>query len=415
MVQGKIMTLDPSLATTLGPFHLENPFLLSSGPPTASYEQIRRAFSAGWGGAVIKTIRPDGMVIEDLSPRFHVLKNRTGELQGFENIELLSKKTVSYWTSHIPRIKQEFPARLLIASIMGTPEPEEWQALARSVAGAGADAIEMNVSCPHGMPEQGVGAAIGQNPDLVRELTRAVSGSVDIPVIVKLTPNVTDIVPIARAAEAGGADMISAINTVQCLSGIDLNSFEPLPSVGGYSTYGGYSGPAVKPLGLRFVSQIASAVDLPVIGIGGVSGWEDAAEYILAGASTVQVCTAVMWHGVGIIGGMQSGLSAYLAGKGLSCPDQLRGLALGKMRSHQSLDRVHRVWPSFSSHEACTSCGRCVIACRDGGYHALSLHEGTLSVNRSRCDGCSLCVHVCPTGAITLTRGVRDGETPDQG
>lgn len=398
------MTADHPLATTLGPFHLENPFLLSSAPPTASYEQIRRAFSVGWAGAVIKTIRPDGMVIEDVSPRFHAIKGSDAEVQGFENIELLSKKTVSYWTSQIPRLKQEFPDRLLVASIMGTTDPEEWRNLAGQVEEAGADAIEMNVSCPHGMPEQGVGAAIGQNPAMVRDLTRAVKDAADIPVIVKLTPNVTDVLLVADAASAGGADMISAINTVQCLSGIDLDSFEPLPSVAGYSTYGGYSGPAVKPIGLRVVSQVASAVDLPVIGIGGISGWRDAAEYLLAGASSVQVCTAVMWHGFGIVKEMQSGLSSYLAGKGFSSPDQLRGLALGRLQSHQSLSRTRRIRPVLSSPDACTSCGRCVIACRDGGYHAIALHDGKPEFDNARCDGCSLCFHVCPESAIILTR-----------
>ncbi|OPX72306.1 MAG: dihydropyrimidine dehydrogenase subunit B [Methanoregulaceae archaeon PtaU1.Bin059] len=398
------MNNDQSLATTLGQFHLQNPFLLSSAPPTASYEQIRRAFSVGWAGAVVKTIRPDGMVIEDVSPRFQAIKGSSGDIQGFENIELLSKKTLSYWTSHIPRLKEEFPGRLLVASIMGTPDPAEWRSLAGQVEEAGSDAIEMNVSCPHGMPEQGVGAAIGQNPEMVRDLTRAVKSAVEIPVIVKLTPNVTDILPIARAAAAGGADMISAINTVQCLSGIDLNSFEPLPSVAGYSTYGGYSGPAIKPIGLRVVSQVASAVDLPVIGIGGISGWRDAAEYLLAGASAVQVCTAVMWNGFGIVREMQSGLSSYLARKGVSTPDRLRGLALGRLHSHQSLDRAFRVRPTLSTPELCTSCGRCVIACRDGGYHAIALNDGKPEFDHARCDGCSLCSHVCPEGALILSR-----------
>ena len=398
------MNAGQSLTTTLGPFHLENPFMLSSAPPTASYEQIARAFSAGWAGAVIKTIRPDGMVIEDVSPRFHAIRGSSGDLRGFENIELLSKKTVSYWASQIPRIKSEFPEKLLIASIMGTIDPEEWRALAGQVEEAGVDAIEMNVSCPHGMPEQGVGSAIGQNPDMVRELTCAVRDAADIPVIVKLTPNVTDIIPVAKAAKAGGADMISAINTVQCLGGVDLDSFEPLPSVGGHSTYGGYSGPAVKPVGLRIVSQVASAVDLPVIGIGGVSSWQDAAEYLLAGASAVQVCTAVMWHGFGIVKEMQAGLSTYLAGKEFSSPDRLRGLALAKLQAHQALSRADRVRPILSSPVACTSCGCCVIACRDGGYHAIALHDGKPAFDHSRCDGCSLCSHVCPECAITLVR-----------
>jgi dihydropyrimidine dehydrogenase (NAD+) subunit PreA len=396
-----MMSSDPLLSTKLGPLTLENPFLLSSGPPTASVEQITRAFKAGWGGAVIKTIRPDNMAIEDVSPRFAVRKSPAGELVGFENIELLTKKPVSYWTGNIPVIKSEFPGKILIASIMGSPDPSDWIDLATKVEKAGADAVEMNVSCPHGMPEQGVGAAIGQNPAMVKELTSAVCGAVDIPVIVKLTPNVTDVIPVARAAQAGGAAMLSAINTIQCLTGIDIYSFEPLPSVGGLSTYGGYSGPAVKPVGLRVVSQIASSVDLPVMGIGGVGSWDDAVEYILAGASAVQVCTAVMWLGAGIVREMNKGLSTYLLEKNISSPSAIRGLALSKITTHQALPRGSRVKPAVDSGR-CTSCGRCVIACRDGGYHALSLQNGAVIRDPQLCDGCSLCSQVCPEAAITL-------------
>jgi dihydropyrimidine dehydrogenase (NAD+) subunit PreA len=246
---------DISLETTAGPLHLNNPFLLASGPPTAAGEQIRHAFRLGWAGAVTKTITPKTMKISDVSPRFTSWKDEKGGLLGFENIELLSKKDLQYWVREIGEIRREYPDRVLIASIMASPDPAEWQELAGTVQDAGADAIELNVSCPHGMPEHGIGAALGQHPDLVASVTRAVRRTVKVPLIVKLTPNVTDIVPVAQAAVDNGADILAAINTVQCLMGIDLDTLEPRPSVAGAGTYGGYSGPAVKPIGLRVVSQ----------------------------------------------------------------------------------------------------------------------------------------------------------------
>ncbi|MEN6609922.1 MAG: NAD-dependent dihydropyrimidine dehydrogenase subunit PreA [Methanoregulaceae archaeon] len=392
----------PSLETTVGPLAFHNPFLLASGPPTASGEQIRRAFRLGWAGAVTKTIVPDTMVIEDVSPRFAVWKGGDSGLLGFENIELLSKKSVAYWRSEIAATKNEYPEQVLIASIMGSPDPSEWQELAGIVQDAGADAIELNVSCPHGMPERGVGAAIGQDPDLVRDLARAVRGGTRVPLIVKLTPNVTDIVPVAREAVRGGADILAAINTVQCLMGIDLGTLEPLPSVAGSGTYGGYSGPAVKPIGLRMISQIARELPVPLMGIGGISRWQDAAEYIAVGACAVQVCTAVMWDGAGIIGGMKEGLSGYLGKKNLSGIGALRGSALPRISTHEALSRTEFRIATAVFPERCTSCGRCVTACRDGGYHAISLQERLVRIEGNRCDGCSLCSSVCPEGVIVM-------------
>ncbi|MHB8162901.1 MAG: NAD-dependent dihydropyrimidine dehydrogenase subunit PreA [Methanoregula sp.] len=395
---------DPSLATTLGTLKLNNPFLLSSGPPTASGEQIRHAFKLGWAGAVTKTIVPDSMPIEDVSPRFAVWKSETAGVLGFENIELLSKKDVAYWTGEIAAMKKEYPDRVLIASIMASPDPKEWQELAGAVQDAGADAIELNVSCPHGMPERGVGAAIGQHPDLVSGVTRAVRKVARVPLVVKLTPNVTDIVPVAQAAVDAGADILAAINTVQCLMGIDLETLEPLPSVAGASTYGGYSGPAVKPIGLRIISQIAHEFDVPLMGIGGISRWQDAAEYIAAGASAVQVCTAVMWEGAGIIRDMNTGLSGYLARKKLAGVGELRGRALSRIGTHTSLSRSEKRFATAGFPERCTSCGRCVVACRDGGYHAISLQDRVVVIDAEQCDGCSLCSHVCPEGVIVMQR-----------
>jgi dihydropyrimidine dehydrogenase (NAD+) subunit PreA len=395
---------DHSLKTALGTLLLNNPFLLSSGPPTASGEQIRHAFKVGWAGAVTKTIVPDTMEIEDVSPRFAAWKSEHAGLLGFENIELLSKKDVAYWIDEIAAIKKEYPDRVLIASIMASPDLNEWQKLARAMQDAGVDAIELNVSCPHGMPERGIGAAMGQHPDLVSGVTRAVRKVVTIPLIVKLTPNVTDILPVAEAAVDAGADILAAINTVQCLMGIDLETLEPLPSVAGASTYGGYSGPAIKPIGLRVCSQIAQEFKVPLMGIGGISRWQDAAEYIAAGSSAVQICTAVMWEGAGIIREMNAGLSDYLAKKKLAGVGALKGRALPRIGTHASLSRSESSFATAGFPERCTSCGHCVVACRDGGYHAISLVDRQVVIDAGRCDGCSLCSLVCPEGVIVMQR-----------
>ncbi len=394
------MPRPPRLTTTLGSLQLKNPFILASAPPTASVEGIRRGFRAGWGGAVIKTIHADGMDIQDVSPRFSAWKGTDGRLLGFTNIELLSKKSIAYWETGIKALKDECPDHILIASIMGGTDPAGWQDLAGRVQDAGCDAIELNVSCPHGMPEAGLGAAIGQNPELVESLTRCVVAGAKVPVYVKMTPNITDITLPARAAARGGAAGISAINSVQVIFGVDIESFEPQPSVNGQGTHGGYSGPAIKPVGLERVATIAQAVPLPIMGIGGISSWQDAAEYLLLGASAVQVCTAVMWDGYGIVKEMNTGLLHYLEQKGLASPDELRGRALPRLTSHQALDRTARIRPVLARPGACDGCGRCVVACRDGGYHAIRLSGKSPVFDTASCDGCGLCISVCPKGAL---------------
>lgn len=393
-----------TLKTTVGTLSLDNPFILASGPPTASGDQIRHAFRLGWGGAVTKTIVPDSMEITDVSPRFAAWKGEDAGLLGFENIELLSKRDLACWTGEIAAIKKEYPDRVLIASIMASPDPAEWRDLAGAVVDAGADAVELNVSCPHGMPERGVGAALGQHPHLVRGVTHAVRDAVEVPLVVKLTPNVTDILPVAEAAVAGGADILAAINTVQCLMGVDLDTLEPLPSVAGAGTYGGYSGPATKPIGLRIVSQIARELPVPIMGVGGISRWQDAAEYIAVGASAVQVCTAVMWSGAGIVRGLADGLAGYLAGRGLSGPGALRGLALPRLGTHEALSRDASSRARAEHPERCTVCGRCVTACRDGGSGAISIGERAVAIDEGRCDGCGLCALVCPEGVMVVRR-----------
>ena len=391
-----------ALRTACGSLSFENPFVLASAPPTASRETIRRAFELGWAGAVTKTIKPDGLAMADVSPRFNAIGSKAGEVLGFENIELVSKRDVAYWVDAIGGLKREFPGKVLIASIMADDREDSWKALATAMELAGADALELNFSCPHGLPEMGAGAAIGQSAEISGRIAGWVKAATGIPVIAKLTPNVTDIRPIAAAVRDAGCDMIAAINTVESLTGVDLESFVPRPSVGGFSTYGGYSGRAVKPIGLRVVSQIARRVDLPVMGMGGISQWTDAAEYIALGASVVQLCTEVMLKGFGIIDGLTSGLAEYLERMSLASPGELRGKALARLTTHDSLLRAERRYPAIAMAGACARCGRCVTACADGGYGAIGMGKEAVTFDYSKCDGCSLCSHVCPARAIEM-------------
>lgn len=380
---------------------LENPFLLASAPPTASIEMIDRAFESRWAGVVTKTIKPDNMRIEDASPRFHAIKEGSRVI-GFENFELVSKKDLNYWEEGIGYLRTKWPRKAIIVSIMGDSHEESWADLAVWAQEAGAQALELNFSCPHGMPEKGVGAAIGQNPPFTREITRWVTQAVNLPVIVKLTPNVTSVLPIAKAAIDGGASALAAINTVESLSGVDLKTLTPHPMVQGHSTLGGYSGPAVKPIGLRIISQLARETDIPLSAMGGISRWSDAAEYISLGADHVQVCTEVMVSGFGIIKRMISGLSEYMAEMGFSSLDDFRGAAVKKLTTHNSLSKSETLVPVLDE-SACTLCGKCVVACRDGGYQAIGFENKKIAIDRKLCDGCALCTLVCPEKALQFS------------
>jgi len=392
----------PLLKTSIHGFPLINPFLLASASPTASADLIRRAFLQGWAGAVTKTIKPDSMAVSDVSPRFHGWRDSAGAVVGFENIELVSKRDEAYWVKTIADLKTEFPDRMVIASLMGDSRPASWRNLACRMVEAGADALELNFSCPHGMPEKGVGAAIGQDPAITARITGWVKDVARKPVIVKLTPNVTDIRVTALAAVGAGADAIAAINTVESITGVDLDTLQPYPLVGGRSAYGGYSGAGVKPIGLKAVAQIAGAVSVPIHGMGGIRTWSDAAEYLSLGASVVQVCTEVMVSGFSIVKPLAEGLACYLDKKHFFGTEDLRGRALAKLSSHEGLDRSTQVRPSAARHEDCVLCGKCLVACRDGGYQAISIRDRRVQFDLEKCDGCSLCRVVCPEGVIEM-------------
>ncbi|NHI83983.1 MAG: NAD-dependent dihydropyrimidine dehydrogenase subunit PreA [Candidatus Thorarchaeota archaeon] len=393
------------LAIEFAGISFKNPLILSSAPPTMDARHILRAARLGWGGATMKTVTHEPTV--DPRTRLGVLR-MNGKAIGMNNIELLTRTPLSTWTKDwLPKIKKEAPEDfVLIASIMSGPSPEGWTELAETMSRTGVDAIEINVSCPHGSPEEHMGAFIGQDPSLVEMVTRAAKKGTDLPILVKLTPNVTDIVPIAKAAAKGGADAISAINTLESLVGIDIETATPLPiAYGGnrseqLSTYGGFCGPAIRPVGLRFVSQIAKALpEMLISGIGGIEDWKSAIEYIMVGARTLQVCTAVMWHGFGIIKPITEGLIQFMDRKGYESLESMVGKALPKITSWAALAKLPPIAARII-RENCTGCKKCVTACVDGGFTAIQMREKVAIVNPDKCDGCGLCAVVCEDNAV---------------
>ncbi len=405
-----------------------NPFFLASAPPATYADQIKRAFEAGWGGAVTKTIGLDPIV--NVTNRFGRLTPRGGRVGaanviGFENIELIADRPLESWLRDIRSIKADYPDHAVVASIMHSVEESGWKQLVEAVQEAGADAIELNFGCPHGMPEKHMGSEQSQDPGLAEMICGWVKQYTTVPVFAKLTPNVTDIGVIGQACEAGGADGLSTINTILSMIGVDIERIEPLPDVSGESCYGGYSGTAVKPVALRCVSTLKAKTSLPIFGMGGIGYWEDAVEHFLAGASAVQVCTAVMLRGFRIIDNLTKGLNDYMDRKGFGTIEEMVGLAVPKVKQHSGLE-FNRREVAVIDQSKCISCDLCFVACNDGvGLQAIdktvsvlalaasaSAADGgsdtaaerpTYTVVNEKCDGCSLCMHVCPVkDCITL-------------
>ena len=390
----------PALDITFCGIKCENPFFLASSAVCTNYEMVARAFDAGWAGVFYKTICMQE--IKEVSPRFDAMHNNAthGDFYGFRNMEQLSENPVEEDFDILRRLKHDYPAKVVIASIMGQTE-EEWGKLARMAEEAGCDAVELNFSCPQ-MKHKGMGSDVGQSAELVKAYTACVKSCVKIPVIPKMTPNITHIVEPAQACIEAGADAISAINTIKSLT------MASDAEVTGRRTISGYSGRAVRPIALRHVLELAQMPEKPVIsGIGGIETWRDALEFIQLGCSNVQVCTAVMQYGYRIIDDLILGLQRFMAKRGVTELQQLVGEHLPKFLNPDHLDRDTITYPKFDK-DVCIGCGRCEVSCSDGGHQAIVFDRETRlpRLVGSKCVGCHLCRLVCPVGAIGVLKRI---------
>ncbi|HEX2639305.1 MAG TPA: NAD-dependent dihydropyrimidine dehydrogenase subunit PreA [Pyrinomonadaceae bacterium] len=391
-----------------------NPFWLASAPPTNMGSMIERAFDAGWGGAVWKTL---GEPIVNVSSRLAAIDHGAMRMIGLNNIELITDRPLEVNLKEVYECKKKYPNNAVIISLMVESKREAWHEIVKRSQDTGADGFELNFGCPHGMSERGMGSAMGQVPEYTCMVTEWVKEVSELPVIVKLTPNVAHIVPPGRAAQKGGADAVSLINTINSVMGVDIDTMVPYPNVGGMAAHGGYCGPAVKPIALNMVSELArdAEFNIPISGIGGVANWRDAVEFMLLGAGTVQVCTAVMHYGYRIVEDMIDGLNNYLDEKGFASVTEIIGASAGRVTDWGNLDLNYKVVARVNP-ENCIRCNLCYVACEDGAHQCFDFHEVDGKrfpiVDEQECVGCNLCALVCPSpGAISMVR-LDDGSSP---
>lgn len=386
------------LVTQFAGISFPNPFILSSGPPTANGAMIKAAFDAGWGGAVLKTVAGDPTPL----PKPRVFTLRRGKTQrGMVNIELFTDMSVERWKHDLDLVRAAHPTRPVIASVMGGNNAREWTDVMNALEPHGVTAFELNVSCPNISGKKG--AQLGQDPEAMAKVIRWAKEATSLPILVKLTPNVSDITVLALAAKEAGADVLVSTNTISGLAGIDLETLSPLPSVVDHGIFGGYSGPGLKPVSLRCTARIAQTVKIPLVGCGGIETWQDAAEYIAVGAQAVQMCTSVMWRGSELIHELTRGLQQYLERHGYQSVADLSGKALPRLVKFDDLDLSVKLL-AHVDEDICNGCGICIKACASGGYQAIVMKDGVAEVNTTKCDGCGLCVGVCPTDAIKMEK-----------
>jgi dihydropyrimidine dehydrogenase (NAD+) subunit PreA len=397
-----------------------NPFWLASAPPTDKEYNVVRAFKAGWGGVVWKTLGEDPHIVNVNGPRYGAIHAGDRRLIGFNNIELITDRPLEVNLREIKQVKRDWPDRAMVVSLMVPCEEESWKNMLARVEDTGADGIELNFGCPHGMSERGMGSAVGQVPEYVEMVARWCKQHTRMPVIVKLTPNITDIRFPARAAAGGKADAVSLINTINSIVGVDLDRMAPEPNTDGKGTHGGYCGPAVKPIAMNMVAEIArdpETGDIPISGIGGITTWRDAVEFMALGAGNVQVCTAAMTYGFRIVEEMVEGLKAWMDEQGYARLDDFVGRAVPNITDWQYLN-LNYVVKARINQDLCIKCGRCHIACEDTSHQAISTErdgERYFDVIDEECVGCNLCVSVCPVENCMSLEQLTEGVDPRTG
>ncbi len=426
------------LSITFAGIKSPNPFWLASAPPANSGAQVHRAFEAGWGGAVWKTIGPP---VLNVSNRYGALHYGGQRMFAINNVELISDRPLEVNLREIAEVKRAWPDRAVIVSAMVESKPEAWREIVRRIEDTGADGIELNYGCPHGMSERGMGSAVGQVPEYCEQITRWVTDVARIPVIVKLTPNITNIVSPARAAVAAGAHALSLINTLNSIVAVDLDTLELTPNIGGKGGHGGYAGPAVKPIALNMVAALGTddvvhGSGLPISAMGGITTWSDAAEFLLLGASSLQICTAVMHYGFRIVEDLCDGLANWMDSKGFATIGDFAGKSLHRVSDFQDLDLSFRAVARIDTAK-CIKCNLCYVACTDAAHQCIDLIDATgalvqpyaydvrsngkqeASGNRPQprvrevdCVGCRLCYNVCPVDHCIEMVEVPSGRAP---
>jgi dihydropyrimidine dehydrogenase (NAD+) subunit PreA len=399
------------LRTTFAGIKSPNPFWLASAPPTDKEYNVVRAFKAGWGGVVWKTLGEEGPPIVNVNgPRYGAVHGADRRLLGLNNIELITDRPLEVNLREIKKVKREWPDRAMVVSLMVPCQEEPWKKILKQVEETEADGVELNFGCPHGMSERGMGSAVGQVPEYIEMVIRWCKQHSRMPVIVKLTPNITDIRYPARAARKGGADAVSLINTISSITAVNLDTFSPEPSIDGKGSHGGYCGPAVRPIALNMVAEIARDPETRgtlISGIGGITTWRDAAEFIALSCGTVQVCTAAMTYGFRIVQEMTSGLANWMDEKGYRTIEDFRGRAVPNVTDWQYLN-LNFVTKARINQDLCIKCGRCYAACEDTSHQAITATRNGqrhFEVIDEECVACNLCVHVCPVeGCITMER-----------